>query len=44
MNTLAFYISLFVYFYYLISGNTEMVNFSFHMTVLLGILAILNRR
>ena len=44
MNTSAYYISLCVYFYYCINGNTEMINSSFHAAVLLGLLAILHRR
>lgn len=40
-----FYINICIYIYYRsISGNTEMINYSFHSVVLLGFLALLNKK
>lgn len=46
MNALAFYIGCTIYFYFRIfhSHNTDMIHNSFHIAVLLGILALLHRR
>ena len=44
VNVLAYYCSMVVYLYYKWNGNTEMINSSFHVAVLLGILALLNHK
>ena len=45
MNTIAFYICLGFYGYHnLLNGNTDMKSLSFQSSVLLGIIALLNRR
>ena len=46
MNTIAFYICLAFYVYHnnILNGNTDMKSLSFQSSVLLGIIALLNRR
>ena len=45
MNTIAFYICLGFYIYHnLLTGNTDMKLISFQSSVLVGIIALLNRR
>lgn len=44
-STTLFYVSCFIYLYHIIrSDNTDMLNYSFNATVILGIIALLNRR
>jgi hypothetical protein len=45
MNVIAFYISICIYFYMKwINGNTEMSNYAFQVSVLIGFLALLKKK
>ena len=45
INVLAFYISICMYFYMRwINGNTEMINYAFQISVLIGFLATIKKQ